>query len=585
MADVLPIPQQDALPLEAATTSTSSRPDAHTQRYDRQLRLWASSGQTALENARVLVVGGNGTATQTLKNLVLPGIGHFTLVSPVTSTSASDLGTNFFLSPTSLNAPLAPSAVSHLLELNSDVSGNALVASPSDITEEQVGEHSLVILVDVEPPSEVTRIAEAAWRKRVPLLKVQSVGFFGTVRSQVEELCIVETHPESLVDLRVHAPFPALLEYAHSFDYAKMDSAEHGHVPAVVILVKALEEWKASHAGTSPTGTADRRAFVDSVLAQKRQSDEENFDEAVTLFRRAGTKANVPPEVEALFKDGECENVSAASSNFWLLLHSLRSFVRSPSNPSGLLPLSGALPDMKAHSSTYVALQNLYKQKAREDRDEVRRLLNELCGRLGVEKGRISDEELESFVKHAAWVRVVRGRRIAEEEKECALKGKLGALLSAASFQTPPDISLHIYASLRAADAFHATHSRYPGILPPGGDDASDLEKDAVELEGLARGLVKEWKGDEDWSMYGVEEEGVWEKLGEVCREIVRAPPTTTLPQTSALLGGIVAQEAIKLVTKQYVPLGTSLSSGGAKIGGETCVWDGVRSGTGIVDA
>jgi hypothetical protein len=57
---------------------------------------------------------------------------------------------------------------------------------------------------------------------------------------------VVETHPESLIDLRVHAPFPALLAFAESFDYEKMDSMEHGHIPAVIILVKALEAWKST---------------------------------------------------------------------------------------------------------------------------------------------------------------------------------------------------------------------------------------------------------------------------------------------------------------------------------------------------
>jgi len=57
---------------------------------------------------------------------------------------------------------------------------------------------------------------------------------------------VVETHPESLIDLRVHAPFPALVEYAKSFDFAAMNSQQHGHVPAVVILVQALESWRAS---------------------------------------------------------------------------------------------------------------------------------------------------------------------------------------------------------------------------------------------------------------------------------------------------------------------------------------------------
>lgn len=43
------------------------------------------------------------------------------------------------------------------------------------------------------------------------------------------------------------------------------------------------------------------------------------------------------------------------------------------------------------------------------------------------------------------------------------------------------------------------------------------------------------------------------------------------LPQIAALLGGVVGQEAIKLVTKQYVPLNG------------TCVFDGIRSSMGVI--
>lgn len=31
--------------------------------------------------------------------------------------------------------------------------------------------------------------------------------------------------------------------------------------------------------------------------------------------------------------------------------------------------------------------------------------------------------------------------------------------------------------------------------------------------------------------------------------------PTADLPNTAALLGGVVAQEVIKMITKQYVPI------------------------------
>lgn len=157
----------------------------------------------------------------------------------------------------------------------------------------------------------------------------------------------------------------------------------------------------------------------------------------------------IPSDVQVLFDDPACENVSSSvrslflqyltlklfadrstasqSPNFWILVHALRAFVRHPSNPSNLLPLPGALPDMKASSSGYVTLQTLYKGKAREDLALVKHLVGETLDRVGLERSRIADEEVETFVKHAAWLKVVRGRSLREEENDCSLKGKIGS--------------------------------------------------------------------------------------------------------------------------------------------------------------
>lgn len=50
-------------------------PTAKQKKYDRQLRLWAASGQQALEDAHILLVnsGPGVVGVETLKNLVLPG--------------------------------------------------------------------------------------------------------------------------------------------------------------------------------------------------------------------------------------------------------------------------------------------------------------------------------------------------------------------------------------------------------------------------------------------------------------------------------------------------------------------------------
>ena len=110
-------------------------PSAKERKYDRQLRLWAASGQQALEEAQVLLVnsdgpwgkgsnGGTGVVgVEALKNLVLPGIGGFSVVDPAT-VEEPDLGVNFFLEQESLGKSRAKETCRLLKELNPDVKGH-----------------------------------------------------------------------------------------------------------------------------------------------------------------------------------------------------------------------------------------------------------------------------------------------------------------------------------------------------------------------------------------------------------------------------------------------------------------------------
>jgi amyloid beta precursor protein binding protein 1 len=109
-------------------------PTSKERKYDRQLRLWAATGQQALEDSRVLLVNSDGplgagstgvsgvVGVEALKNLVLPGIGGFTIVDPATVTE-SDLGVNFFLEEVSLGKSRAEETCRLLRELNPDVQG------------------------------------------------------------------------------------------------------------------------------------------------------------------------------------------------------------------------------------------------------------------------------------------------------------------------------------------------------------------------------------------------------------------------------------------------------------------------------
>lgn len=56
--------------------------------------MWGEHGQTALEKARACVLNCGPTGSEALKNLVLGGIGSFTIVD-ASKVSASDLGNNY----------------------------------------------------------------------------------------------------------------------------------------------------------------------------------------------------------------------------------------------------------------------------------------------------------------------------------------------------------------------------------------------------------------------------------------------------------------------------------------------------------
>lgn len=82
--------------------------------------LWGEDGQQRLELINLCVLNANALGTETLKNLVLPGIGQFTLVDDRTVTNA-DLGNNFFLTAASVGKNIAAETKTYLHELNSFV--------------------------------------------------------------------------------------------------------------------------------------------------------------------------------------------------------------------------------------------------------------------------------------------------------------------------------------------------------------------------------------------------------------------------------------------------------------------------------
>jgi amyloid beta precursor protein binding protein 1 len=89
-----------------------------------------------------------------------------------------------------------------------------------------------------------------------------------------------------------------------------------------------------------------------------------------------------------------------STSSFWIITDAIKQFYKK----HNALPLPGSVPDMKAQSTVYVQLQNIYKVKARQDVAEV----------LGTVQSHpmgknIDSAEIESFCKNAAFIKLIRG--------------------------------------------------------------------------------------------------------------------------------------------------------------------------------
>uniref|UniRef100_A0A8C5NQ29 NEDD8 activating enzyme E1 subunit 1 n=1 Tax=Junco hyemalis TaxID=40217 RepID=A0A8C5NQ29_JUNHY len=385
------------------------------QRYDRQLRLWGDHGQEALESAHVCVINATATGTEILKNLVLPGIGSFTIVDG-NRVSGEDVGNNthplcklhFIL--IALKQSRAQSAMELLQELNSDVSGNFVEESPEKLLDNDpsfFNRFNLVVATQL-PESTLLRLAEVLWNSNIPLLVCRTYGLVGYMRVVIKEHTVVESHPDNMLeDLRLDRPFPELTEHVQDYDLEHMDKKDHSHTPWIVIVAKYLTKWFNEKSEQLPKNYKEKEAFKElirqGILKNENGTpeDEENFEEAIKNVNTALNRTEIPRGIEELFNDDCCLKLTEQSSSFWILVRALKEFVANEGQ--GSLPVRGTIPDMIADSSKFIKLQNVYREKAKKDAAAVGSHAAKLLQSLGKAPESISERELKLFCEYA-WI-------------------------------------------------------------------------------------------------------------------------------------------------------------------------------------
>lgn len=103
-----------------------------------------------------------------------------------------------------------------LQEMNNDVNGDYVDESIDHILQvnpEFFKNYDVVVATSLDERSIVT-LSNLLWDLNIPLVICRSVGFLGSVRVQIKEHCVIETHPDNRQnDLRLEQPFPTLKEH------------------------------------------------------------------------------------------------------------------------------------------------------------------------------------------------------------------------------------------------------------------------------------------------------------------------------------------------------------------------------------
>jgi amyloid beta precursor protein binding protein 1 len=455
----------------------------------------------------------------------------------------------------------------------------------------------------------LAKLDEACRARDVALVALDTLGLVGTVRLSRTEHRVLEAKPEETdFDLRVNKPWPALMDFARRFAPGgdigdALTDAQRAHIPWAVTLVNVVEGLGMRDAPPS-AWTADRRAAAKAAikaafLSRARDAPSaddaeaaataaalgdavlpENATEALAAARHAWKAPGaVPPSLKETLSDPKLDALETNAPSFWFLLAGLRAFLRGDGGdeasklaalPSdAVMPLEGSIPDMTSTTEWYVELQRLYREKADADADAVLRHTRFFLRAAGASEEAVTREEARFFCRHAAHARAVRWRSVADE-----LAWADGAGAALAAKLADPDATVAWcaarYVVARAVDVYRETRGRYPGaplsvekndahmMRDDAGDDddVCDVEGDTQALRSIVETTLKEIGAEAERVNGGVVESMVVEAV-----RCAGGEPHTV----AAVLGGVGAQEVIKLVTGQFEPEAHTLVYDAAK--------------------
>jgi amyloid beta precursor protein binding protein 1 len=364
------------------------------------------------------------------------------------------------------------------------------------------------------------------------------------VRLQAPPLALMNPKPrDGPPDLRLVQPFPALETLADTIQWESLENHQHSHVPYPLVLLKVAKEYKATHDGKLPSTFAEKQVFQEQVQKAARNFDMElNFQEAKKNAYTAYAARELDLEHLGTLRDA----TTSQSKTLALLLDGLDKFL---SNHANQPPIQGTIPDMTASTELYVKLQNVYKEQAEKDLAEMRAL---------VPANQVSDDELTNFCQNVFSLDILQTRTL-QEEYYSQVPEEVAEDLAMSTMEgdeRPEQLPMLWYLAFRACQLFFKKEGRYPGVL-------DDYEQDVSLLQSCIESVVQTYKLQENDLV-----KATLLKNQDYAIELTRYG-NAEIHSIASVIGGVGSQEAVKIITGQYVPFNNAyIYNGIASTGG-----------------
>lgn len=500
-------------------------------KYDRQLRLWAINGQRKLEDSNICLLNSSTVGCEILKNLILPNIGSFTIIDDKI-VQENDLSSNFYLELESVGKSKAECCSKMLNELNTTVGHECIIKSVDQIIENKGDEFwrsfDLIICTELRRINSFEKLV-CSIKGKVPMLICDTLGFYGILKIMTTDRTIMESHITEVPDLRLNDPWEELSNYVNGLKVEEMPPNQLKDVPYAVILIYLRKKFVEENQKEPNRKEFKQYVLTHEIVKSVRFMNLENIEESIRFSWRATISSATYQNLVEVLQES---NKKDLSHPFWNLVESVKRFLET--HDSKLLPLSGKIVDMASSTERYIELQQIYKLKANKDLMKIMQHSRNISEKIG--SNPVEYDYIVMFCKNVT--------RLLYQQGSYSL---MSSQFSDSLKKNHNDIKEEylIYVFYLSINEFCRANKRFP-IYSSSADAANILR-------------IAEAHGH-----FATTGDPIKDAHLNILKEIIRNNGME-LCNTAAFMGGLAGQEALKLLTNQYVPLNNTLLFDGIK--------------------